>query len=177
MDAAVGPASQTALVVMGVAGAGKSTLAAALAERLDAVFVEADDLHSVEAKAQMAAGMPLTDEDRWPWLARVAARARDERVEGRAVVVSCSALKRSYREFLTRVSGTELAFVHVHGTESQLAERIGARAGHFMPASMLTSQLATLEPLSADEHGFVVALELPVVDAVDRTLDYLKRNA
>lgn len=177
MDAAFGAASPTAIVVMGVAGAGKSTLAAALAEHLDAVLVEADDLHSVEAKAQMAAGMPLTDEDRWPWLTRVADRARDDQADGRPVVVSCSALKRSYREFLTRVSETELVFVHVHGSEAQLAERIRRRTGHFMPASMLASQLATLEPLADDEHGFVVALELPVGHAAARTLDYLRRNA
>ncbi|MFB6608919.1 gluconokinase [Agromyces sp. NPDC056379] len=177
MDAAVDTDSPTAIVVMGVAGAGKSTLAAALADRLDAVLVEADDLHSVEAKAQMASGIPLTDEDRWPWLARVAARARDEHADGRPVVVSCSALKRSYREFLTRVSETSLAFVHVHGSEAELADRIEQRTGHFMPASMLASQLATLEPLDDDEHGFVVALELAVSDAADRTLDYLRRNA
>ncbi|GAA1504998.1 carbohydrate kinase (thermoresistant glucokinase family) [Agromyces terreus] len=177
MDAAVGTDSPPAVVVMGVAGAGKSTLAIALAERLGAVFVEADDLHSAEAKAQMAAGIPLTDEDRWPWLARVAARARDEHADRHPVVVSCSALKRSYREFLTRVSETGLAFVHVHGSETQLAERIGQRTGHFMPATMLASQIATLEPLADDEHGFVVDLELALGDAADRALDFLRRNA
>ncbi|WP_159600832.1 gluconokinase [Agromyces humi] len=180
MDAAVGTASPTAVVVMGVAGAGKSTLAAALAERLDAVFVEADDLHSTEAMAQMSAGEPLTDEDRWPWLARVAARARDEHADGRPVVVSCSALKRSYREFLNRVSETELVFVHVHGSEAQLAERIRQRTGHFLPASMLASQLATLEPLGSDEHGIVVPLERSTIEACELVLrsllDQPRRN-
>ncbi|MWB97578.1 AAA family ATPase [Agromyces sp. MMS17-SY077] len=162
---------------MGVAGAGKSTLAVAIADRLSAVFVEADDLHSAEAKAQMAAGIPLTDEDRWPWLGRVAARVRDELAMGHPVVASCSALKRSYREFLTRVSGTRLAFVHVHGSEAELAERIGHRTGHFMPASMLASQLVTLEPLAADERGIVVPLGLPVDDAAARALEFLRRHA
>ncbi|WP_350349995.1 gluconokinase [Agromyces sp. G08B096] len=176
MDAAAGTGTRAVVVVMGVAGAGKSTLAAALSERLDAVLVEADDLHTAEAKAQMAAGIPLTDADRWPWLARVAARARDEHQAGHPVVVSCSALKRSYRVFLTRVSETDPAFVHVHGSEEALAERIGQRTGHFMPASMLASQLATLELLADDERGFVVDLELPVIDAADRALASLRRN-
>ncbi|UOQ91305.1 gluconokinase [Agromyces endophyticus] len=166
----VAPVPPAAIVVMGVAGAGKSTLAAALADRIDGVFIEADDLHSPEAKAQMAAGIPLTDDDRWPWLARVAARAHDEHAEGRAIVVSCSALKRRYREFLIRASETDLAFVHVHGTEAELTERITKRTGHFMPASMLASQLEALEPLAADERGFVVPHHLPVTEAVEVAL-------
>lgn len=167
---AVAPATPPAIVVMGVAGAGKSTLAVALADRIDGVFIEADDLHSPEAKAQMAAGIPLTDEDRWPWLARVAARARDEHAEGHPIVVSCSALKRRYRDFLIRVSETNPAFVHVHGTEAELTERIARRTGHFMPASMLASQLEALEPLAADERGFIVAHRLPVTEAVEVAL-------
>ncbi|WP_353814387.1 gluconokinase [Agromyces sp. SYSU T00266] len=161
------------IVVMGVAGAGKSTLAAAVADRLGAVLVEADDLHSSEAKAQMAAGIPLTDEDRWPWLARVASRVSAEIAAGHPVVVSCSALRRAYRAALIRDSGTSLAFVHVHGTEARLAERIGARTGHFMPASMLASQLSTLEPLADDEHGIVVPLELPVDAAAEHAVAFI----
>ncbi|MDE0546704.1 gluconokinase [Microbacterium sp. C7(2022)] len=158
-------ARSIAAVVMGVAGAGKSTLAAALAERLGATLVEADDLHSPEAKAQMTAGVPLADDDRWPWLARVAERVRDEHRAGRDVVVSCSALRRSYREALARDSGVDLVFVHVHGSEDELAARIGQRTGHFMPATMLASQLATLEPLAADENGILIPLALPLEDA------------
>jgi gluconokinase len=173
MDAAAGaPEAPVAIVVMGVAGAGKSTLALAIAERLDAVFIEADDLHSVEAKAQMAAGVPLTDEDRWPWLNRVAMCIRDE---GRAkhVVVACSALRRVYRDALSRESGMDLAFVHVHGSDEELAARIGQRTGHFMPASMLASQLATLEPLAADENGIVVPLRMPIEEATDAAVQHL----
>ncbi|GAA1057277.1 hypothetical protein GCM10017608_07080 [Agromyces luteolus] len=170
-------ATAAAVVVMGVAGAGKSTLAAAVADRLGGVFVEADDLHSAEAKVQMAGGIPLTDDDRWPWLARVASRVRDELAAGRPVVVSCSALRRAYRDALMRDSGAELAFVHVHGSAAQLAERIGQRTGHFMPATMLPSQLATLEPLGDDEHGVVVPLDLPVETAAAQAVAFLDADA
>lgn len=170
--AADAPESPVAVVVMGVAGAGKSTLAVAIAERLDAAFIEADDLHSAEPKARMAAGVPLTDEDRWPWLTRVAMRVRDE---GRAgpVVVACSALRRVYRDALIRGSDMDLAFVHVHGSDEELAARIGQRTGHFMPASMLASQLATLEHLAADEHGVVIPLAMPIEKAADAALEFL----
>lgn len=173
IDAAAGaPKSPVAVVVMGVAGAGKSTLAVAIAERLGASFIEADDLHSAEAKAQMAAGVPLTDEDRWPWLTRIAMRIRDN---GRAgpVVVACSALRRAYRDALIRDSATDLAFVHVHGADDELAERIGQRSGHFMPASMLASQLATLESLADDENGTVIPLGMPIEDAVDAAIAFV----
>ncbi|MDE0545949.1 gluconokinase [Microbacterium sp. C7(2022)] len=174
MDAAAGArTSPAAVIVMGVAGAGKSTLATAIAERLGAVFIEADDLHSADAKAQMAAGVPLTDDDRWPWLARVAERARDARSAGRPVVVACSALRRVYREALVRDSGLDLAFVHAHGNDEELAERIGQRSGHFMPASMLASQLATLEPLADDENGIVIPLAMPIKEAVDASIEFL----
>jgi len=172
-DAAAGaPESPVAVVVMGVAGAGKSTLAVAIAERLDAAFIEADDLHSVEAKVQMEAGMPLTDEDRWPWLTRVAMRVRDEG-QARPVVVACSALRRAYRDALIRGSGMDLVFVHVHGSDEELAERIGQRTGHFMPASMLASQLATLEHLAADEHGIVIPLAMPIEEAAVAAFGFL----
>ena len=172
-DAAAGaPESPVAVVVMGVAGAGKSTLAVAIAERLDAAFIEADDLHSAEAKNQMAAGVPLTDEDRWPWLTRVAMRVRDEG-QARPVVVACSALRRVYRDALIRDSGRDLVFVHVHGSNEELAARIGQRTGHFMPESMLASQLATLEHLASDEHGIVIPLAMPIEDAADAALESL----
>ena len=159
---------------MGVAGSGKSTLAAAIAERLGAVFVEADGLHSSDAKARMAAGISLTDDDRWPWLARVATRIREEHAAGDAVVVACSALRRSYREALRRDGGADLDFVHLDGSETRLAERIGQRTGHFMPATMLSSQLATLEPLGDDERGHVVSIELPIDEAADLAVRLLQ---
>lgn len=177
-DSATGrTGASTAVVVMGVAGAGKTTLAAAVAERLRAVFVEADDLHSQIAKQQMAGGVPLTDDDRWPWLKRVARRVSDVLAEGDPVVVSCSALRRSYREALARESGTALLFVHVHGSEAELAARIGARQGHFMPSSMLASQLATLEPLAADELGIVVPLSATIEVSAARVAQFIMNRA
>ena len=174
MTGATSSGPQPPVVVMGVAGSGKSTLAAAIAERLGAVFVEADSLHSADAKARMAAGVPLTDDDRWPWLARVAASIREEHAAGHAVVVACSALRRSYREVLSRDSGADVDFVHLDGSEARLAERIGQRTGHFMPATMLASQLATLEPLGADERGHVVSIKLPVGEAADLAVALLQ---
>lgn len=176
MTGATSSGPQPAVVVMGVAGSGKSTLAAAVAERLGAVFVEADSLHSADAKARMAAGIPLIDDDRWPWLARVAARIREEHAAGHAVVVACSAQRRSYREVLSRDSGADLDFVHLDGSEARLAERIGQRTGHFMPATMLTSQLAILEPLGPDERGHVVSIELPTDEAADLAVGLLQRR-
>jgi len=122
----------------------------------------------------MAAGVPLTDDDRWPWLARVAAGIREEHAAGHAVVVACSALRRSYREVLSRDSGADVDFVHLDGSEARLAERIGQRTGHFMPATMLASQLATLEPLGADERGHVVSIKLPVGEAADLAVALLQ---
>ena len=176
MTGATSSGPQPAVVVMGVAGSGKSTLAAAIAERLGAVFVEADSLHSADARARMAAGVPLTDDDRWPWLARVAARIRDEHTAGHAVVVACSALRRCYREVLSRDGGADVTFVHLDGSEPLLAERIGQRTGHFMPATMLSSQLATLEPLGPDERGHVVSIEMPIGEAADLAVTSIRRR-
>lgn len=160
------------IVVMGVAGAGKSTVAAALAARLGCEAADADDFHPPANVAKMAAGVPLEDADRWPWLAAIAAwiRARDE--GGRTAVVTCSALKRSYRDLL-RAASPRAVFVHLTGAAALLAERIGSRRGHFMPPGLLASQLATLEPLGADEPGFAVDVS-PAPDALaDAILTHL----
>ena len=141
--------SPRAVVVMGVAGSGKSTVAALLAERLGCELLEGDALHPSANVERMAAGVPLTDDDRAPWLAAVAS-AMDERLdEGRSVVVACSALARRYREVLRR---DEVLFVHLTGTPQLLAERLTSRAHHFMKAGMLQSQLDILEPPGPDEH-------------------------
>lgn len=143
------------IVVMGVSGSGKTRVGRLLAEQLGAEFIDADDLHSVENKAKMSSGIPLTDEDRVPWLRAVADAARTAHEQGRNAVVACSALRRSYRDLLREASGG-LIFVHLDGSREVLAERLGARKGHFMPAGLLDSQLATLERLDADESGLVV---------------------
>lgn len=143
------------LVLMGVSGTGKSTVAAALREHLDWEFCEGDDLHPPENIAKMSSGQPLDDEDRRPWLEALAAWTRERSVRGQDTLLTCSALKHSYRDVLRRGGGGTF-FVHLTGDHDLLAARMGARQRHFMPASMLRSQLDTLEPLGADEHGMVV---------------------
>ncbi|HWI30440.1 MAG TPA: gluconokinase [Microbacterium sp.] len=146
----------SALVVMGVSGSGKSTIAAALARRIGGAYIDADDLHSDEARVKMAAGTPLTDADRAPWLQKVAERIDAASAEGRRVIVACSALRRAYRDALRQDAETPVFFVHLHGEPAVLAARLGVRTEHFMPATLLASQLATLEPLGDDERGMVV---------------------
>ena len=138
------------IVVMGVSGCGKSTVARALAQRLALPFVEADELHPPHNVAVMAAGTPLTDEDRRGWLHAVAVALAQAEATG--VVVACSALKRSYRDLL-RTSAPGLRIVHLTGPPILLAERLRSRAGHYMPVSLLQSQLDTLEPPAADESA------------------------
>lgn len=153
-----------AIVVMGVAGSGKTTVAALLAGRLGASFAEGDDFHSPANVAKMAAGHPLEDADRWPWLTGIRDWLAKELAAGRSAVVPCSALRRSYRDLL-ETAGDDTAggdktgtvqFVHLTGSYDLLRERIQGRAGHFMKPEMLDSQLAALEPLGDDEPGFAV---------------------
>ena len=145
-------ATRTVVVVMGVAGSGKTTVARLLADRLGWIFAEADDFHSAANVAKMSAGTPLTDEDRRPWLEAV--RAWLDACPGDAVI-TCSALRRRYRDIL-RGADARVRFLHLAGSRSVLAARLAARSGHFMPVSLLDSQLATLEPLEPDEDGVVV---------------------
>src|SRR5829696_3069695 len=145
------------LVVMGVAGTGKSVVAATLAKRLAWELGEGDDLHPAANVAKMARGEPLTDEDRWPWLDKVAAWIDDHAAAGRPAIMTCSALKKAYRDRLRGPGG--VAFVHLHGSRDLLAARLAARRDHYMPGSLLDSQLETLQPLEADENGIVVELD------------------
>ncbi|NYD78549.1 gluconokinase [Arthrobacter cupressi] len=138
------------VVVMGVAGAGKSTIAGALSSALGWDMAEADRFHTAANISKMAGGVPLTDEDRWPWLRSIRDWMSSEAAAGNSTVLTCSALKRSYRNLLAEAEG-RVVFVHLDGSPELLAERMGARAGHFMPTTLLPSQLATLEPLSAEE--------------------------
>jgi gluconokinase len=146
----VANAEPPVLVVMGVAGSGKTTVGRLLAEQLGWDFGEGDDLHPAENVAKMAAGHPLTDDDRWPWLERVAEWIRDHTDAHRPGIITCSALKRSYRDVLR---GDGVVFVYLHGTKQQIADRLAARHGHYMPASLLDSQFADLEPPGEDEHA------------------------
>jgi len=148
-------ASSTAtssIVVMGVSGSGKTTVAVALADRLGWEFAEGDDFHPAENVAKMRAGTPLDDDDRWPWLRRLAAWIGEHEQDGRSVVVTCSALKRSYRDLL-REGHPSVWFAHVTVDAELLRDRVGNRTGHYMPPSLLDSQLAALEPLGDDEPG------------------------
>lgn len=142
------------IVVMGVAGSGKTTVAALLAGRLGAAFAEGDDFHSPANVEKMSSGVALTDEDRWPWLAGIRDWLAERARAGESAVVPCSALRRAYRDRL-REAGP-VRFVHLTGTQELLSGRIQGRAGHFMKPEMLTSQLATLEHLDDDEDGFSV---------------------
>ncbi len=146
-------AQQPVLVVMGVSGCGKSTVAGIVAGRLGWDLEEGDDLHPEPNVAKMAAGTPLTDDDRWPWLDRVAGWIREHTSSGRPGVITCSALRRRYRD---RLRGDHVLFVHLAGTRETIGHRLAARTDHFMPAGLLDSQLATLEPLEADENALVV---------------------
>ncbi|MCU1437893.1 MAG: gntK 1 [Naasia sp.] len=159
-----------AVIVMGASGSGKSTVGRLIAERLGVDFVDADDLHSPESTAKMAAGTPLTDEDRWPWLRRVGAVLADETAQGRSSVVACSALRRAYRDLLRQAAGGPVTFVHLHGTRELLEQRLGKREGHFMPPALLDSQLATLEPLGPDERPVLVDIALPPEQAADAAI-------
>jgi gluconokinase len=151
----------TAILVMGVSGSGKSTLAAALATQYAASFLEGDAFHSAANKAKMAAGIPLDDTDRWPWLdALGAALGEAARSKGTAVA-ACSALKRSYRTRLAAAAGMPLRIILVEGPADLLAARMRGRAGHYMPVSLLDSQLATLEPPTTEEQALRLAVDAP----------------
>jgi gluconokinase len=168
MDTAVSP---PLVVVMGVAGSGKTTVAALLAGRLGAAFAEGDDFHSPDNVAKMSAGHPLTDEDRWPWLAHIRDWLAEQHRSGRAAIVPCSALRRAYRDLLREAGPVQ--FVHLTGTRELLTERIQSRAGHFMRPEMLASQLATLEPLEADEPGVALEVAARPAQIADAALDNL----
>ncbi len=144
------------VVVMGVSGSGKSTVGAALAQRLGVPFADADDFHPEANIAKMTAGHALDDDDRRPWLDAVGEWLAQHDSEGG--VMSCSALKRSYRDQL-RQHAPRVELVHLHGTREVIARRQASRPGHFMPSSLLDSQFATLEPLAPDEHGVVIDVD------------------
>ena len=146
----MGPMNKGLYVVMGVSGSGKTAIGSALARSLGVEFVEGDDFHPEENVKRMASGIALTDEDRAPWLRSIAARLSEAKRAGTGLVVSCSALKRSYRDLLRAEAG-EVHFIFLKGARALIAERLATRSGHFMPPSLLDSQFAALEQPSADE--------------------------
>jgi gluconokinase len=160
------------LVVMGVSGCGKSTVGEQLAARLGWPFEEGDTLHPASNVAKMAAGHALTDDDRWPWLDRVAEWVDGRLDAGGSGVITCSALKRSYRDLIDR-RGTGVEFVYLAGTHTEIAAHLAHRTGHFMPASLLDSQFAALEEPADDEPAYRVSIgpDAPIV--VQHILDGL----
>ena len=147
------------VVVMGVSGSGKTTVAHLLARATGMLFAEADDFHSRANVEKMRAGTPLTDEDRWPWLRDLAGWMRERADEGRSTVITCSALKRSYRDVLADAPPS-LDFVHLDGPREVIHERMQRRHHDYMPDSLLDSQIDALEPLQPDESGIVLDLAL-----------------
>ena len=160
------------VVVMGVSGCGKSTVGRLVAKRLGATFLDADDFHPPANVERMRAGIALTDDDRAGWLDALSARLESEGQAGEAAVLACSALKRTYRDAL-RQATPDLALVHLAGSPALLAERIAARPGHYMPPSLLPSQLALLEAPGDDERAITLDVAQPtdqLVAAILRTL-------
>jgi gluconokinase len=139
-----------ALVVMGVSGSGKTTVGERLAADLRVDFIDGDALHSPEARAKMASGRPLDDEDRWPWLDRIGHALADRAAHASGLIVACSALKRAYRDRLRRSVGPQLRFLYLKGEEGLMLARVAGRKGHYMPASLVQSQFDALEEPSGE---------------------------
>ncbi|MEO6791294.1 MAG: gluconokinase [Ornithinibacter sp.] len=164
------------VIVMGVSGCGKSTIAVGIAEAMSLPFAEADRFHPEANVAKMAAGVPLTDEDRWPWLSDLSAWMASQADLGQSTVMACSALRRPYRDLL-RSGPPSVDFVHLAGPMEVVEERMRAREGHFMPTSLLRSQFDTLEPLEADERGVVLDLRASPEDLVEQAVAWLTESA
>ncbi len=175
------------VIVMGVSGSGKSTVATGISERTGLCFVEADDFHSPANVAKMRSGIPLDDTDRWPWLRDLAAWMAERAAEGVSTVLACSALRRAYRDVLRDglhrdrdglhrdrgVDGPVVEFVHLDGSAEVIRDRMAHRPGHYMPPSLLDSQVATLEPLQPDERGVVLDVAHTPQELVDEAVEAL----
>lgn len=161
------PAGPSRWVVMGVCGCGKSTVGTALAGQLGAAFIEGDKFHPAANVTKMSAGFPLDDDDRAGWLQALADEIGQARARNAGLVVSCSALKRRYRDLL-RQADPGLRFVHLEGPRELIAQRLGKRTDHYMPPALLDSQLRDLEPLQDDEGGLRLDISLPPGELVAR---------
>lgn len=157
------------VVVMGVSGSGKTTVARGVALATGLLFAEADDFHSRANVDKMRSGSPLSDDDRWPWLNDLALWMAERAAEGRSTVIACSALKRAYRDVLAG-GPPSIDFVHLRGTAQLIGPRISVRSGHYMPASLLGSQIDTLEPLEPDESGIVLDIDAPAHELIARAV-------
>ena len=162
-----------ALVVMGVSGSGKSTIADKLAERLNWSYEDGDNFHPASNVAKMRAGQPLTDEDRWPWLQAIADEIDRVCRAGQNAVIACSALKRAYRDILLH-GRNDVRIIFLRGTQDLIANRLAERKGHFMPAGLLASQFKTLEPPDASENTVIVSIDASVDAIVDDIVRQLR---
>jgi gluconokinase len=160
------------LVVMGVSGCGKSTVGSLLGERLDVPFFDGDDFHPTANKTKMAAGIPLNDDDRAPWLAEIGMALARPAGEAASCIIACSALKRSYRDLL-RSFAPDTVFIHLTGDAATISDRLTSREHEYMPGSLLASQLATLEPLGPDEPHIAVDIHEDPASLVNRIVRQL----
>lgn len=165
------------ILVMGVSGAGKSTIGKALAAKIGGRFIEADDLHPADNIVRMSKRLPLTDEQRWPWLKAISfASLKEMQAHGGPIVIACSALKRSYRDIL-RQALSPLSIIHLTGTMETIKARLEGRASHFMPAELLGSQLAILEPPEPDENGLSIPIDASEGDVVEAAIRNLESRS
>lgn len=159
------------VVLMGVAGCGKTSVGEALAQRLGVPYRDGDDLHPVANVEKMRSGVPLDDADRWPWLERVG-RAL---AEDAPLIIGCSALRRRYRDKIRETAGGQVTFIHLSGGRAVIEARMARRVGHYMPVSLLDSQFAALEPPGPDENAFTVDIDQTLDAIVDAIADHLDR--
>jgi len=158
------------LIVMGVSSSGKTVTGMAIARRLHAPFLDGDDYHPATNKEKMRAGIPLTDDDRWPWLEALAVALHDAAELKGVAVGACSALKRAYRDYLRQKAGQPILFVYLEGSQELITQRAAARVHEYMPASLVASQFATLEVPTADENALPVPVTLPVEAIAERVV-------
>jgi gluconokinase len=168
-----GAKAPCALIVMGVSGSGKTTIASRLAARLGWTFEDGDRFHPASNVAKMAAGHPLTDEDRWPWLQAIADEIDAVCQRGGHVVIACSALKRTYRDLLVH-GRSDVRLIFLNGSQALISERLARRKGHFMPPGLLDSQFKTLELPKSDENPVTVSIDAPVEAIVDEIARQLR---
>jgi gluconokinase len=171
------PLEPRLVVVMGVSGCGKSSVGERIAEEFHCEFVEGDALHPTTNIDKMSAGIPLTDDDRWPWLDVIGQRISESRAQGKSLIVSCSSLKKVYRDRLRAAADGELSFVFLEGPRDVLEARMTKRPGHFMPASLLDTQFATLEVPTGESGVITVDLTLPLDALVSKALLALSNSA
>ena len=163
-----------AIVVMGVSGAGKSTVGRLIAASLDCPFRDADSFHPPANIAKMSRGEPLTDDDRWPWLAAIAAWIAEHRAAGTTCVATCSALKRVYRDIVTDRQSADVRLVYLKGDFALIDARLKARTGHFMPPGLLRSQFDALQEPGADEHAITVSIDAAPEEIAERAAEKLR---